>query len=161
MKKLLILVTILLLFSMVFASPFTASTHDVHKHDEHEHTENEIANESKVLDTINTDEGEFGVLYLPCPQGGKHTVGPRGYGQVYINGKVALEGPSSQCSKCYVAIVTEFNPFSPYVTAFGNYAISDFSRPLGTNTKIYNSPVKNNTYKTNAPFDGFTWNIGY
>lgn len=67
--------------------------------------------------------------YIPCPQGGFHTMEGRGQAWVYEGsyqnpGALILHGCCSQCTKCRLALATENNPFSAFETQkIGKYAM--------------------------------------
>lgn len=149
----------LLLLSFVFLSPVSASTHnnlqghEVHSHENHEdhQHESELASEG----------GDFGVLYIPCPAGGKHTMAPRGKGNVYVGGVSVLNGTSSQCTKCKDVIVSQYSPFASGSYKLGKYGSQAFGYTIGTSVKINVDKIRTNTSLMSSPFDGYMWNVHY
>ncbi|MDJ0333537.1 hypothetical protein [Planococcus sp. S3-L1] len=148
MKKLIIFTFALLLLSFVFLSPVNASTRtNLHDYESHE-------------SNVTSKGGDFGVLYIPCPSGGKHVMAPRGKGNVYVNGVDVLRGDSSQCTKCMDVIVSQFSPWANGATKLGKYASQAFGNKIGTTVKLLNiDKLRTNTSLKASPFDGYTWNI--
>lgn len=133
MKKLIInIASLLLLLSIFISSPVSASSH----FDEHESSE---------VDITTGENGDIELLYIPCPEGGKHIMKPRGAGTVYINGVRKLDGRATQCEKCGDVIISEFNPYDPATTRLGKYGYANYNYTIGTGTYMYTNTLYEST----------------
>lgn len=95
-------------------------------------------------------------LYVPCPQGGKHTMVGRGVGFVYINGGLVLDsGQTSQCSKCHIVIISWYNPFNPATDRLGDYGQQGWGEPVNPGTAMYTDRLWNNQDLSNM--ESYLW----
>ncbi|EOR22860.1 hypothetical protein A499_15806 [Niallia nealsonii AAU1] len=73
-----------------------------------------------LTESNNELNGEIGILYVPCPEGGKHTMTSHAAGELYKDGKFIIkDGFAWQCSKCLDVIVSQYNP--KWVKKLGKY----------------------------------------
>ena len=99
------------------------------------------------------------IFYIPCPEGGRHTMTQHGVGELSQNGKeVIAHGFAFQCSKCLKAIVSEYSPKSH--GKLGTYGVEQVSWRLQTSYSMrypdyvgYNS----STSPTSPPWDSYVW----
>lgn len=112
-----ILFTLLLL--IFISAPVHASENELHEHEhvsenvlhEHEHEhEHEHVSENDVV--TNEEGGDFGVMYIPCPEGGKHNMWPYGLGNHTTTTGQKFKGNLYQCAKCLMTLTTENNYFN-------------------------------------------------
>ncbi len=143
-----------LLISLIFSVLAFFVISPIHSHadtDEHNHDHELHQSEESI------SEGDVGLMYVPCPGGGKHYMQGAGSGWVYINGDLVIDrGQASQCSKCYLVLVSYYNPFNPGINKLGNYAVASASEPVGpvgvsinATTLYYNSNI--------ADMESYTW----
>lgn len=139
-KSFLAFITITLLLFLIIPSHALASSHEKHSHDsdlEKTDLQEHIAKESNATvlnNPSNSSKSTAALLYLPCPEGGKHTMVARGTGFIYIDGEQVMEGQTSQCSKCYTVIISENNPFYYWVDSLGTYAEQGHNALVGNPT---------------------------
>lgn len=99
---------------------------------------------------------DYGVLYDACPGGGKHYMEARGRGNVYVDGELVVQnGTTSQCTKCYMVIVSENNPYYYFTTNLGNYGSESANYNVGTFTYLYTNYLYYNS--SLSDMDGYEW----
>ncbi|MDO4313749.1 MAG: hypothetical protein Q4C52_11765, partial [Eubacteriales bacterium] len=115
---------VMLSLVMMIVSAMNAQASDIH--------------ESKIGLGINSEEGEIEPQYvISCTSpSGKHLMKGRGTGRAYYGAypskDLRIVGQGSQCSYCYLALVTENNPFWGTTTCWGNYAYYNPHCEVGT-----------------------------
>lgn len=88
------------------------------------------------------DESSASPQYISsCPEGGKHMMTGKGSGSLYlVQGSkktlVLANNPVTQCTKCYLVLITENTPLRAGLP-WGIYA-----------TKTWDEPIASTTYKT-------------
>lgn len=113
LKKFISLVFSLLLLISI-SSPISASTNhtDNHNHDieHHNHAHESFSDTSK---SKKKQDGDFGVLYVPCPETGtKHQMKARGTGKHTLTNGSTWIGNLYQCSGCLMTLTTYYNYFN-------------------------------------------------
>lgn len=98
--------------------------------------------------------------FVTCPSGKKHQMAPKGTGFVYYgtegNSEYRFTGHTTQCTYCYLVLITENSPSSPYVTYWGNYATWQLSDPLNSiSTTLYTTNISYSSSKTGYYEQGF------
>ena len=80
---------------------------------------------------------------LTCPGGGKHIMRPiRGNCPVYEGsysnpGNVIFYGQGTQCTECYLALISEGNPYQSGFITLGRYALWNYNQPAGNYLYAY------------------------
>ena len=83
--------------------------------------------------------------YVGCPEGGKHVM--RGIYRVdcytgsTFHGTPDFTGYGTQCTKCYLVLVTEYPANVSTCTHWGHYVTSTYYEPVGTFTTIFNATI--------------------
>lgn len=149
MKKFLT-ISVFALFTMLMILPTSvfASTSDYSNHD-HQAESTEVLMDGEIIVVP---------FYIPCPQGGKHTMYEHGAGEVRVNGKEWVPfGVVHQCSKCLEVIVSEYDPNDK--GKLGKYGVEQLSYRLQVHYVMQNPDYTGTNTSTRVqPWIGsYTW----
>ncbi|MFC4410312.1 hypothetical protein ACFOZY_07745 [Chungangia koreensis] len=145
----------------IFLISFLISPVSAHEH-EHEHGENEAEHTHALDETeLNAEshvDGDIGLMYIPCPEGGKHQMAGKGMATVEMGNGVLWKSASLyQCSKCLTVLVSDNNYFiHDKRLGPGDYILEGFSYPIGAGQRLKTNQTqksKSSSWLT-SPFDG-------
>lgn len=81
--------------------------------------------------------------YISCPEGGKHVMRGIGYVPCYngssSGGTADFYGYGTQCTKCYLVLVTEYPANVSTCTKWGTYVVCSANEPAATFTVVLNA----------------------
>ena len=85
----------------------------------------------------------FDPKYIGCPEGGKHLMRGIGYVACYegdlSDNTADFYGFGTQCTKCYLVLVTEYPANVSTCTKWGKYVTCTYYENVGSFTKVYNA----------------------
>lgn len=150
MKKSLVifLMTLLVMLVIVPSNSFAETGDSNHDH--------EVSHEGESV--VSEGEGDFSILYVPCPGGGRHYMTSHGTGTVRnSSGTTLFKGWAHQCSKCLEVVISQNQPRLGY-KSLGKYAVKTVGHRL-TTAYIMTNPSKTgtNTSLTVSPWTSYTW----
>lgn len=88
---------------------------------------------------MSEEDGNIELYYVPCTAGGsKHVMTGKGLGDVQLPDGTKTRWHLTQCMHCYMAIVSELNPFDPDYRKYGpgRYAIKNYNYNLSTGYEV-------------------------
>jgi hypothetical protein len=102
---------------------------------------------------------DFEAQYIPCPEGGFHTMYSHGKGELSQDGEELIaSGYAWQCSKCKEVIVSENNPLHYGVNSLGTYGVQQVGWNLRTSYSMTDPDyVDYNSSLDDPPWDSYQW----
>lgn len=101
--------------------------------------------------------------YIACPEGGKHLMAGIGQTRCYkgsnSSGTVDFWGYGTQCTKCYLVLVTEYPANVATTTTWGKYVVQTKVEPMYIPAFLTNVVINEASSVTTAFKDGFEFII--